>query len=883
MVDGSIRIGTKMDISGIKKDIKELEKEISKAEKEIEAIENKKITTTKKDEATIDKDRGLHTREAQEAWKRQVKAVQELEKEQEKIIKQQEEYRQKLDATKARLLESAAVFNSSQQLDKAMSDKKFGDSIKTQEQYNSLLEKTKADMQFIEQEAEKIATANGQSKEKILGANENYQKMLDTMRILTSMPQNFAPPEEDFRGANAELNQAIADNDFASRITSQSEYNAILADTQSRMQMIEAEAERIASTQGKSKEKLLEQNAEYGKLSHKLAVLTDRTYEFGEKSKNSFKKAKKEANSFGSAIKSGIKKLGKMGLAILGIRGVYGAVRTAMSEYMATNEQMAGQLATLKAGFGQILGPAIEWVVNLLFKAVGAVNSFVYALTGINFAAKANEAALKKQAKATGAAAKAANQLAGFDEQTKLSDTTGSGSSSNPVSLIDSTVGALSGFAEKLKNQILEGDWYGAGATAGEALMDGMESVDWHNIGSTIGETIGNAVTFVLGFVLNLDPLVILGAAVELVSGLIDGISEAIQNVDWMEVGGDLVELLVKGLIVCLILTNPFATLIALIFTPQGKELTASASELVGSIIGALVAAIVGAGKKIGEIGMEIWNGIKGWFDEYVDWEGTPGDIIQGLFNGIVDALKGVGEWIYNDIWVPFRDGFKKAFGINSPSKKMAEFGVNIIDGLCNGITGAIDKVKQACTDIWNAIKEKFANVGTWFKEKFSGAWEKVKEVFSNGEGGTIFDGIKEGISETFKGIVNKLIGGINTVIRVPFDKINGMLNTIRSISVLGVEPFKGLWSYNPLSIPQIPKLALGGIVNRPGRGVPAIIGEAGAEAVLPLENNTEWMDILADKIGGGTITIPITLDGKKIATYVVDIQKKKAFAMNGA
>lgn len=79
-----------------------------------------------------------------------------------------------------------------------------------------------------------------------------------------------------------------------------------------------------------------------------------------------------------------------------------------------------------------------------------------------------------------------------------------------------------------------------------------------------------------------------------------------------------------------------------------------------------------------------------------------------------------------------------------------------------------------------------------------------------------------------------------------------------------------------------LPKLAVGGIVNRPGRGVPAIIGEAGAEAVLPLENNTEWMDILADKIGGN-VTIPIYMDGKKIATYVVDIQKKKAFAMNGA
>ena len=211
----------------------------------------------------------------------------------------------------------------------------------------------------------------------------------------------------------------------------------------------------------------------------------------------------------------------------------------------------------------------------------------------------------------------------------------------------------------------------------------------------------------------------------------------------------------------------------------------------------------------------------------------------------------------------------------------MKNFGKNLITGLVDGITGAIDKVKQACTDIWNAIKEKFAPVGMWFKEKFTDAWNKVKEVFTTG--GKIFDGIKDGIADTFKTIVNRLIDGINTIIPIPFNRINSLLNTIRGIEVLGITPFSGMWSYNPLSVPKIPKLALGGIVNRPGRGVPAIIGEAGAEAVLPLENNTEWMDILADKIGGGTITIPITLDGKKIATYVVDIQKKKAFAVNGA
>ena len=47
-------------------------------------------------------------------------------------------------------------------------------------------------------------------------------------------------------------------------------------------------------------------------------------------------------------------------------------------------------------------------------------------------------------------------------------------------------------------------------------------------------------------------------------------------------------------------------------------------------------------------------------------------------------------------------------------------------------------------------------------------------------------------------------------------------------------------------NIPKIPELATGGIVDR---ATTAVIGEAGREAVLPLENNTGWMDTLAGKL----------------------------------
>lgn len=713
--------------------------------------------------------------------------------------------------------------------------------------------------------------------EELTQKEQEYLAKLDAAKAKLAEQSNIA-------SASKQVDSEVKADTSMGKVQSQAQYNSLLDATAAKMAAIEAAAGRVAAQTGLTKEQILAANPAYQRLSDTMGMLKAKTSDFGKEAQAAGKKAskamkevEKSTKKVSSTTKRGIAGFGKMQLMMMGIMMATRAISAATQEYMATNTKLEGQLNSLKSLWGQVLGPVIEWVINLLIKAVSAVNSFVYALTGINFVARANAAALNKQAKATGAAAKAQRQLAGFDEQTKLNDTSG-GSGGDPVTLLDASVNNIS---DKLREQLEDGDWYGAGKTVGESLMTGIESVDWHNVGSKIGETVGNAAAFVLGFALSIDPLVLLDSAARLLSGLMDGLSQAIQNIDWMEVGGDIVDLLIKALIASLILTNPFAMLIALIFTPTGQELTTSASELIGSICGALVAAIVGMGQKIGEIASELWNTIVGWFDENIDWGGTPEDIIQGLWDGIVEALKSVGDWIFNNIWIPFRDGFKEAFDINSPSKKMEDFGVNIIDGLCAGITGAIDKVKQACEDIWEAIKEKFSNVGTWFKEKFSGAWEKVKEVFS--DGGITFEGIKEGISSTFKEIVNKLIDGINKIIKKPFDKINGMLNTIRSISVLGVEPFKGLWSYNPLNVPQIPKLALGGIVNRPGRGVPAIIGEAGAEAVLPLENNTEWMDILADKIIGGTVTIPITLDGKRIATYIVDIQKKKAFAVNGA
>ena len=175
----------------------------------------------------------------------------------------------------------------------------------------------------------------------------------------------------------------------------------------------------------------------------------------------------------------------------------------------------------------------------------------------------------------------------------------------------------------------------------------------------------------------------------------------------------------------------------------------------------------------------------------------------------------------------------------------------NGIKSVVDTVLGAVGKffsdtwnnIVKGAKGAWDGIKSVFSTVANFFGTIFSNAWNAVKAVFSTG--GKIFDGIKDGIVNGFKTIVNAIIKGINKVVSIPFNAINGFLDGLRGIDILGVKPFGWVGRIN---VPQIPLLATGGITSG---ATLAMIGEAGKEAVLPLENNTGWMDTLAEKING--------------------------------
>lgn len=216
------------------------------------------------------------------------------------------------------------------------------------------------------------------------------------------------------------------------------------------------------------------------------------------------------------------------------------------------------------------------------------------------------------------------------------------------------------------------------------------------------------------------------------------------------------------------------------------------------------------------------------------------------LIVSAVAALTAAFIYLWNNC-----EGFRNFFiNLWATIKNTVQVAVGAISNFFAGLWAGI---QNGAVSAWAGVCRAFGSVTSWFRDTFSRAWQAVKDVFSTG--GRIFEGIKEGISSVFKNVVNHIIAGINTVISIPFNAINGFLNTLRNVNILGVSPFG--WIRN-FGVPQIPYLAKGGILER---GM-AVVGDAGPElltmsaggaVVQPLTNATNTTNT---NLGGVSITI---------------------------
>lgn len=245
-------------------------------------------------------------------------------------------------------------------------------------------------------------------------------------------------------------------------------------------------------------------------------------------------------------------------------------------------------------------------------------------------------------------------------------------------------------------------------------------------------------------------------------------------------------------------------------------------------IINKLKEFITNVLKTIWKALQDIWSVIEPFikeiFENIMDWWNETGSDIVGT---LMDVL---GEFLdaVNVIWQ----------NIISPIIKfLTEILKPIIGTVMGFVTGTIKGVLVTIKDVWNGIKGVLDGIINFitgvFKGNWSQAWQGIKQVFSN---------IINTFGSIFKAPINAIISGIN-----------GFIKGINKIKIPDWVPSVG---GKGISIPLIPKLAKGGIVNS---ATIAMIGEGkSAEAVIPLDRTlTKYMAEAMKQAGGtGHITV---------------------------
>lgn len=474
--------------------------------------------------------------------------------------------------------------------------------------------------------------------------------------------------------------------------------------------------------------------------------------------------------------------------------------------------QIRGNLISAFAPIYNYILPAIRTLLAWLAKLTAVVSVFINSLFGKTASqADASAKALYNQASATEAAGdaaeKAKKQLSGLDEMTRWesndSSGGGGGGSSGIAPKFDLSDQVDTGKIGKIAAVVRELSPYVAAVAAGFAAWKiGKKFLGNLSKAKQLALAVAGAALMAINVVdmlkngINFDNLTgyIIGAAAAvtglgLAFGVLGGAITAI-------VAG----LVLLGVAIRDVIKNGFNSKNLTAITVALLTIGGAIAIITGAWIPLLIAAIAAVVVWI----VAKWTSIKEWISKTIS---SIDAAFEQFLANVEEGVAAAVDWVIEK-WTAVKDWF----------------------------SGLWEKVASGAVAAWDGIKSAFKSVPEWFQGKFRDAWQKVKDVFSTG--GRIWSGIKEGIENTFRTVVNAIIRGMNTIIAVPFNKINSMLNTIRNASFLGISPFQNMWGVNPLPVPQIPMLARG--------------------AVIPA--NRQFLAVLGDQRNGNNLEAPESL-----------------------
>lgn len=589
---------------------------------------------------------------------------------------------------------------------------------------------------------------------------------------------------------------------------------------------------------------------------------------------------------------------------IIGVGSAFGVISKAVSAFMSQNEMLSKQMTSVWTALGNLLGPIITQLITWVTTAVSYLLSFLklLGLTGKT----ASE--LSKSAK--GAGGDLQKTIAGFDELNVLQDSGGGSGGSGDASLkdidpsewmkkladllkkgmwdeaadmiVDRMNGLIDVFVSKSKELgekigyyfggalhilarlINDIDWNGIGEGLANFINGALEYIDGNDIGAIIVGKITIALRIITGFLENLDWSRVAQILNGIVVGALNSLSEAIASADFQKIGAGIrtfFENIDWGSI-----RDSIAGLL--------QEVWEGALDLLWGILAGdseTEPPLVQSLRRIGEALTELWETIVTFATEVweqilkpiLEWSLEAGlPVVLNLLATIIEKICGfVQEHMPEIIALIEALGIAIAgIGLVKGIMKVIDTAktlISVVSSLANPTTIIIalvvaiiaylihlyntnEEFRQKVDEVWNKVKEAIGGAVDWAKEKFDQFKEKI-------------DAVKQKISDFRDSVVEKF-ESIKT-------KAQGLIDKIKEV-------FSFKWEIPPIKLPHItvaweptgdfarffgvtaiPHLGVewykrGGVID----GAHLIgAGEDGAEAIVPLERNTEWINMVAN------------------------------------
>ena len=552
-------------------------------------------------------------------------------------------------------------------------------------------------------------------------------------------------------------------------------------------------------------------------------------------------KVNTKITQIGKGMKQGLGHILRYSMALISLESIYGALSGIANSWLSSQnagaQQLSANIEYMKYALGSSLAPVIQTITNLVYQLLKAIQSVVYALSGVNIFANASSKAYASMADSAKKANKETKQLAGVHVEInniQSSDSSSGGSSGNvapsfDLSQIDSQMNPL---AQKLYDffKPLKESWDTYGNIVVEATKNAMNgiltsvSAMWKSVESIItngtiysilanilnsigeiGQAWANAWTndnngteIIQSFANMINNIT--QAILNLVSStgfqnFLDGILTAISGIV------QFLEPIISGFsrmseIILEIVMSTIGELLTIIGnalqTIAQNETAATVLEAIGMAIGIVVGAIL------------LWNAaqliLNGLMTIFTAITSPIGLVILGIVAAITAIILiiqnwgAISEW-FGNLWTSITTTLQEVWN------NIKDFFVNLWQGICD-----------TAMNIWNGIKDFFVSIWTAISDFFSNIWEGIKNVAM-----TIWDAITTTISNVINGIKNTISNVLNAI-KTVWDNIwNGIKTVVTNV-------WNGIWG----AIKSVINLILSGIegfVNGVIKGINWVLG----------------------------------------------------------